>query len=94
MVATAIKDIRAGARKIDVSGQITAVEEARETKGGQKVAKATLYDGTGSIELSVWDADIAKISVGKKVTVENGYADSYKGKLQLSSGKYGKLKVE
>ena len=89
-----LSDIKPGMRRIDVTGKVSKIADVRETKTGHRVASVVLVDDSGSVELTVWDADIDKIAVGKTVTVENGYADSYKGKLQFQSGKFGKLLVE
>ncbi len=93
----AIKELRAGQRKVDVTGQITNIEPARDVdtkKGPGKVANATIFDGTGSVKLSLWNDDIAKAAVGKQVTITNGFVEAYKGVLQISAGLYGKLEIK
>ncbi len=81
-----------------VTGEITAVEPAREvvTKFGKKmrVANATLRDDTGEITLSLWNDDIDKIQQGQQVTVDNGWVTEFKGNLQISTGKFGKLVIQ
>ncbi|MFA5106281.1 MAG: OB-fold nucleic acid binding domain-containing protein [Candidatus Micrarchaeia archaeon] len=81
-----------------VSGEITAVEPAREvvTKFGKKmrVANATLKDATGEVVLSLWNDDIEKIQQGQQVTVDNGWVTEFKGNIQISTGKFGKLVIQ
>ena len=93
-----IAEIRAGASNTSVSGEITTVEEPRSvtTKFGKttRVANATLKDDSGEIILSLWGDDIDKVSVGSTVSIENGWISEYKGNLQVSVGKYGKMTIK
>jgi ssDNA-binding replication factor A large subunit len=90
-----ISELKAGTGNVNVSGEITTKEEARDviTKFGKKlrVASATLQDDSGEIVLSLWGEDADKFAAGDKVTVENGWVSEYKGNAQLSAGKFGKI---
>ncbi|MBM3228828.1 DNA-binding protein [Candidatus Parvarchaeota archaeon] len=92
-----ISEVKAGTNAT-VSGEVTNMDEPREvvTKFGKKmrVASATLKDDSGEMVLSLWNDDIEKVQVGAKVTVENGWVAEYKGNLQISAGKFGKLNVQ
>ncbi len=92
-----ISELKGGSAQGTISGEITNVEEPREvlTKYGKKtrVANATLQDDSGSVTLSLWGDDIDKIANGDKVSIENGWVSEYKGNLQVSPGKYGKMTV-
>jgi replication factor A1 len=92
-----IKDIKANQGKIDVEGIIVGVADTRtvnlKTGGTSDVADAVLADDSGQIKLPLWNADISKVRVGNRVKITNGYATQYKGELQLSAGKFGKLEV-
>jgi replication factor A1 len=84
--------------KLDtVEGTIESVSEPRTVNlkaGGQaQVADAILKDETGQIKLTLWDAQIKMVKAGSKVTVENGYINSFKGENSLNVGKYGKLNI-
>ena len=84
--------------KLDtVEGTIESISEPRTVNlkaGGQaQVADAVLKDDTGQIKLTLWDAQIKMVKAGSKVTVENGYINSFKGENSLNVGKYGKLNV-
>jgi hypothetical protein len=58
------------------------------------VCDVRLSDGTGEIPLSVWNSQIATVSEGDFVQVENARVRSFRGKLQLSlSRKMGGLTV-
>ena len=92
-----ISELKAGTGNVSVSGEITNVEEAREvvTKFGKKmrVCNATLKDDSGEIILSLWNDDIDKVQMGNKISIENGWVSEYKGNVQLSAGKFGKITV-
>ncbi len=84
--------------KLDtVEGTVESISEPRTVNlkaGGQaQVADAILKDETGQIKLTLWDAQIKMVKAGSKVTVENGYINSFKGENSLNVGKYGKLNV-
>ncbi|MCX8198373.1 MAG: OB-fold nucleic acid binding domain-containing protein [Candidatus Micrarchaeota archaeon] len=90
-----ISELKAGAGNVDVEGEISSKEEPRDvvTKFGKKlrVANATLKDDSGEIALSLWNEDADSYSAGDRIKVEKGYVSEYKGNLQLSAGKYGKI---
>jgi len=84
--------------KLDtIEGTVESISEPRTVNlkaGGQaQVADAILKDDTGQIKLTLWDAQIKMVKAGSKVTVENGYINSFKGENSLNVGKYGKLNV-
>ena len=84
--------------KLDtVEGIVESISEPRTVNlkaGGQaQVADAILKDDTGQIKLTLWDAQIKMVKAGSKVTVENGYINSFKGENSLNVGKYGKLNI-
>jgi replication factor A1 len=59
--------------------------------GTNNVADAVISDESGSIKLSLWGDDINKIRPGDRVSVENGYINTFKGENSLAVGKFGKL---
>jgi len=84
--------------KLDtIEGTIESISEPRTVNlkaGGQaQVADAILKDETGQIKLTLWDAQIKMVKAGSKITVENGYINSFKGENSLNVGKYGKLNI-
>ena len=95
---TSINQLRSGMTKLDtVEGTIESISEPRTVNlkaGGQaQVADAIIKDETGQIKLTLWDAQIKMVKAGSKVTIENGYINSFKGENSLNVGKYGKLNV-
>lgn len=92
-----IRDLRTGDKKVNVEGAIVGIEETKRVSlksgGSSDVAIAELSDSSGSISLQLWNGEIAKVKVGDRVKIENGYVSDYKGKNRLSVGQYGKISV-
>jgi replication factor A1 len=88
------KNLRSG---IDINGEITQISDARTVNlkqgGTVDVADATLTDTVGDIQLALWGEDIAKVHIGAKVKITNGYTNSFKGQTSLTKGKFGQLDV-
>ena len=55
------------------------------------VAKALLWDETGTIRLCLWNEQIGSVLVGDTVRIENAQASLFRGELQLSIGTRGLL---
>ena len=91
-----IAELRAGMRRVDLTGEVVSVEQSREvmTKfGPAQVANATLQDESGSVRITLWNENVGKVTVGATVAIENGYVDSFRGELQLSAGRYGRMTI-
>ena len=85
-------------RKVDLEAQVVDKSEPREvrsryTNETYRVADATIEDETGTITLTLWNEQVDQVNVGDRVKIENGYIKSFRGELQLNSGKYGSLTV-
>ena len=93
-----ISDIRDGDRNVNVTAKVIEKSDAREVRSKYnnetyKVADATLEDETGTIKLTLWNEQINQVRVDDRVKIENGYTKSFRGDVQLTSGKYGTLQV-
>ncbi len=92
-----ISQLSAGTGSVNVEAEVTALESPREvvSKFGKKlrVANATIRDESGEITLTLWNDDIDKVAIGDKIKIENGFCSEFKGNVQLSAGKYGKITV-
>jgi replication factor A1 len=90
-----ISELKAGMRNVSVTGKIDSVGEPRtvnlKSGGTNTVADAIISDESGSMKLSLWGDDISKVQPGDKVSVENGYINTFKGENSISIGKFGKL---
>lgn len=91
-----LSELKSGQGKVDITVEVKTLAPARTfNKYGKDitVANATVSDESGEMILSLWNEDIAKVKVGDKVQVSNGYVSEFQGKLQLGAGKFGKLEV-
>jgi replication factor A1 len=91
-----IAELKSGMRRVDLEGDITSVEATRDVQtkfGPGQVASATLQDESGSVKMTLWNENIAKVRVGARVSIENSYVDSFRGELQVNVGRYGRMTV-
>ncbi len=94
-----INELRDGMKKVNVQGKVMEKSDTREVVSRfkdetYKVATATIADETGTVKLTLWNDQIDRVSVNNVVKVENGYITSFRGEIQLNTGKYGSLTVE
>ena len=79
-----------------IEATITAISPVRDvttSRGPAQVADATLKDDSGSITLTLWGEDTRRYSVGQRVQITDGWVKDYRGKLQLSMGRSGTIRV-
>ncbi len=91
-----INELQNGSKKVEVEATVTSIGEPREVNtinGKAKVSNAVIEDDSGNIVLVLWGDDTAKFQVGNKVKIENGFVREWNGELQLSAGKFGRIKV-
>jgi replication factor A1 len=92
-----IKDLKNGMRAVTIEASVVSVSEPRTVNlrdgGTAKVADCMIQDDSGQIKLSLWEDHIAMVKAGSKISIENGYTNSFKGENSLNVGRYGKLKV-
>lgn len=70
---------------------IGQTKEFTNFRGKVRVTNAKVKDSTGQCTLTLWNDEVDKYSNGQKVRVINGWCKEYRGELQLSSGKYGRI---
>lgn len=92
-----ISELRNDSKGVNIKGTVSSIGKVKEVSlrtGGQaRTVEADLKDATGTVTLTLWDAEIGKVKVGDTVSVSNGYVSVYKGKMSLQVGRYGKLEV-
>lgn len=90
-----ISELKPGMRNVSVTAKVDSVGQPRTVNlkagGTNTVADAIISDDSGSIKLSLWGDDITKIQTGDRISVENGYINTFKGENSISVGKFGKL---
>lgn len=93
-----ISGLRYGLRGVSFTAHVVKKSEVRAvtSRDGNPllVCSVTLSDGTGEIPLVVWNNQIATVSEGDVVQVQDARVCSFRGEKQLSlSRKTGTLKV-
>lgn len=73
---------------------ISAVRDVTTSRGPAQVADVTLQDDTGTITLTLWGEDIKRFSVGQKIRITDGWVKDFRGKLQISMGRSGKITLQ
>ena len=90
-----IRDVRSGMIHVSLKAKILEVAEPTRvvTRYGKyaSVAKALIWDETGTIRLCLWNEQIGSVLVGDTVRIENAQASLFRGELQLSIGTKGLL---
>jgi replication factor A1 len=92
-----IKDIDAGVKWVNLIARVVRKSDPRYvfSRSGESLALsiATISDGTGSMRLPLWNAQIDRVSIGDTVQIENGRVRTFRGELQVSVGRNGRLQV-
>jgi replication factor A1 len=59
-----------------------------------KVCDARAVDDEGQeVSVSLWNDDIERVPTGAHIRISNGWARAWRGNLQVSAGRFGKLEV-
>jgi len=92
-----IKDLRVGMKRIKLKARVLEVSQPRvvATRFGfcANVTNLVVADGTGSIQLPLWNKQIDGISAGDLIQVENASVIVFRGVPQLKVGRSGKVSV-
>ncbi len=91
-----ISELAPGTGNVNLEAEVVGVETPREiNKNGRvlRVTNATLKDDSGTISLVLWNDAIDQVREGSKISITNGYVNTWQDKLQLTLGKFGKMEV-
>ncbi|MCJ7560145.1 OB-fold nucleic acid binding domain-containing protein [Candidatus Bathyarchaeota archaeon] len=97
-VEAKVGELTPASRAVNVTAKVVSKSGIREIPLGRdgsahKVCDALVGDETGSIYLTLWDDNIAKVNENDTLRIENGYVTLFKGNMRLNIGKYGKLEM-
>jgi len=94
-ISYSIRDLRAGMNHVNVKAKVLEVTKPKQvfTRYGNyaSLAKAVIADGTGKINLCLWNDQIDAVSAGATVQIENARTSTFRGERQLSIGKNGSV---
>ncbi|MHA2272278.1 MAG: single-stranded DNA-binding protein [Candidatus Hodarchaeales archaeon] len=94
--AKTIAELQPYDKRIDVIFKVISKGETREVtsrRSGEThtVCDITVADATGSIILTLWDADIDAVTEDSCYKIANGYINIFGSSMRLAKGKYGEL---
>jgi len=93
-----VSELRAGMNNVNLENvkviEIGAVREFEKFGTRGRVATAVIEDDSGRVELSLWNEQIDMVKPGDIVSVIDGYASEFRGKLQVSPGRRGRIEVK
>lgn len=93
-----VKDLRPES-KVDVIELIvrekgTARDFSSRSGSTGKVCDAKAVDEEGSeVSISLWNEDIDRVKTDARIRITNGWVREWRGNLQVSAGRFGKLEV-
>ncbi|MFA5931118.1 MAG: OB-fold nucleic acid binding domain-containing protein [archaeon] len=92
-----IKDLKPRTPFEELTLEVVTKGEPRAfatAQGQGTVCNAAVKDETGEeISLTLWNDEYKLINDGDKIKITNGWVNEYKGKLQISAGRQGKIEV-
>lgn len=92
-----IKDVKFGIKWVNLKARVIekSVTKGILSKFGNHLvlSTATISDNTGSVKLMLWNDQTNMVSVGDTVQIENGRIARFRGELQVSVGRNGRLMV-
>jgi replication factor A1 len=92
-----IKDIDAKVRCVNLKAKVVGKSIPRYVfsrfGNALTLSTATISDGTGSMRMSLWNAEIDRVSIGDTVQINDGRVRTFRGELQVSLGRKGRLQV-
>ena len=91
----AIRDLRSGMTQVCLKAKVLEIPKPNRvyTRYGNyaSVANALIADETGTIRLCLWNEQIASISAGDTIQIENARTSTFRGQRQLNIGKNSSL---
>ena len=90
-----VKDLTPSTKQVSLVAKVVNVGERKtiDSKFGpaRQLAEAVIGDDTGTVVLSLWEAQIDQVRSGDTLQVTNGYVSIVRGHIRLNVGKYGTL---
>lgn len=74
--------------------EVVSKDEVREFVKFDKpsrVCNCTIKDDSGEMELTLWNDEIDTVEAGEKLKITDGWVKEWNGKMQISTGRSGKI---
>ena len=92
-----VKDLKARAPIAEMELEIVSKAEPRafaSEKGEGTVCNCAAKDKKGvEVSFTLWNDQIGQVNEGDKVKITEGWCSEFRGSLQVSTGKKGKLEI-
>ncbi len=93
-----IKDVNSKIKWVNLKAKvikkpIASIVYSRFDHNPLGLSTSTISDETGSIKMPLWNNQINMVSIGDTIQIDKGRVKTFRGELQVSVGKTGKLKV-
>ncbi len=92
-----VKDLNPSTKQVNLLAKVVSVGERRtiDSKfgGSRTLCEAVVGDETGTVILSLWEAQIGRVASGEVLQVNNGYVSLVRGRIRLNIGKYGSFEA-
>ena len=93
-----IGGLRVGMKHVNLSAKVLEISKhvSVSTRFGNSavLANALIGDKTGTIKLTLWNAQIGSVSVGDNVQIKDAQAFAFRGEKQLRIGRKGTLSIK
>jgi len=93
-----IKDVNSKVKWVNLKAKvvkkpIASIVYSRFDHNPLGLSNSTISDETGSMKMPLWNNQINMVSIGDTIQIDKGRVKTFRGELQVSVGKNGKLKV-
>ncbi|HEV8595550.1 MAG TPA: single-stranded DNA-binding protein [Thermoplasmata archaeon] len=92
-----VKELNPSTKQVNLLAKVVSVGDRRtiDSKfgGSRTLCEAVVGDETGTVILSLWEAQIGTVGTGSVLQVNNGYVSLVRGRIRLNVGKYGSLET-
>ncbi|MBW2490970.1 MAG: hypothetical protein JRE65_07480 [Deltaproteobacteria bacterium] len=93
-----IKDVNSKVKWVNLKAKvikkpIASIVYSRFDHNPLGLSNSTISDETGSIKMPLWNNQINMVSIGDTIQIDKGRVKTFRGELQVSVGKTGKLNV-
>ena len=91
-----VESLNPRSRQVNITVKAVSKNPIRETVSrtdgsAHKVTEELVGDETGTVLLTLWDADIEKVNDGDVKNIGNGYVSLFKGSMRLNIGRFGTM---
>ncbi len=93
-----VKDLRPESKVEAIDLTVTSKGEVREftSRSGSvgKVCDCKAKDEDGEeVQITLWNEEIERVHANDRVRISNGWVREWRGNMQVSAGRYGRLEI-